>query len=740
MIRLSACLLAAVALAPASVLPAQYLQSQALGYPTNQVTISLRMTGAQPSTAFGFSVTPATGLTFVAPTSVTTDVAGHVQANVHVTSTQANLKPTAFSITVTHASLPNGQLQRNYVLKSVGGRLASAWPEFVLSTGVFCNPVTSAATMLEVDRFTDLDGDGVFGDLNVERAASGRDPLDFPSEISSDVNATGTAGCIGGSPQGLFLPGGAGRTVAFLTDNRVVNGPCNFTSLINFLEDIAFTPSFGGAPAIFGTSSSNDNVLICRDADGNGSITANEIKVFFDPVVLVNNENYSPDGIAIDPTGVRRAYWISDKSGATGSPTNVGLFRLTDLDGNDQIGAGEFNAAWTGTTGVVQVETQNIDHTEFECVHVDGQGGVLLNHTALGTIFRWVDANANGIAETGEVSNYLTYSAVAALTKSQDFQQAGFPVITGGTGTTPYFGLNLIESVPNVGFGNRDVVFIASGNNVTNGEGNGFVYRCEDLNLDGDVNDLGEVKIFTDPSMITDPYPMNWCSGMDVGVVDLNGDGFADPNEMFVYVATPTGPPPSCGYAFGDATIWRFNDANGDGDATDPGEGLRVAIHPTGAFVRGLEVLPDSLSGGFQHTFYSRSSLMTVRPAGCATPAGVGIQMDFLREKIEEGTQGTPFGGNSRFGIVTHGNQGGVAAGLVLSGGLLPSPFPFSGCDVWVSFPFFADLIAPTVPDANGDATFPIPVPITVATLFLQPFLLHGSSIYVGETAELRIR
>ena len=59
---------------------------------------------------------------------------------------------------------------------------------------------------------------------------------------------------------------------------------------------------------------------------------------------------------------------------------------------------------------------------------------------------------------------------------------------------------------------------------------------------------------------------------------------------------------------------------------------------------------------------------------------------------------------------------------------------------MWVAFPFFADLIPPAVPDANGDATFPIPVPVTAATLFVQPFLLHGTTIYVGETAELRVR
>lgn len=730
----------AVLLASACPLAAQFVTSNAFTYAGNRMTIGVRLTNAQPAITVGVAVSPATGLTFTAPTSIQTDSRGYASFGLDVVSSQANLTPRSFTLTLTHASFGGGQLQRQYVVKSVNGAIGSAWPEILMIQGVFCNPPASAATQLEIDRASDLDGNGLYGDVNVE--AIGQDPLDSAAEFSSDVDLADTAtGCVTGTPPNVWQPGSASRTVAFLTDNRNVTGACAFTSLLNFVEDMNFAPSFGGSPALLFTSSESDSAFICRDANADGSIGASEIRVFFDARALVNNEGYSPDGVAHDPTGTRRAYWISDKAGATGSPLNQGLFRLTDANGDDQIGAGEFVATWTGTTAPVQVEAQTVDHTEFECLHVDSFGAVLVNQTALGTIFRWVDGNGNGVAETGEVSNWLTYAATSTFTRSADFATTGFPAITG-----PYFGLNLIESVTAAGFASGDVYYVASTNNQTGGQGNGFVYRCEDRNVDGDVNDLGEVTIFSDPAQLTDPTRPEFISGMDVGVIDLNGNSLIERDEQFVYVADADGnnPRPFCGFTtFGDLTVWRFVDRNGDGDAVDAGESEMVMIHPTGAFNRGLEIVPDSLSGGFRHTFYSRSGLVNVKPATCRTPSGESLELDFLREKLEEGTQGTPFATNQRFALQSRGNgASAVAAGVVLSAGISPVAFPYNGCNVWVAFPFYADLIPPTTPNGAGVATFPLPIPNGAFTnLYLQPFALTPSlTILLGETVELRVR
>ncbi len=732
--------LASVLLGLAGTTSAQLATSHALTYAGNRMTISLKLNGATVGISVGVSVSAATGLTFTAPATVAVDARGYAQVNVDVQSAQANLSPKAFTVTLAHPSFNNGQITRDYVVKSVGGAIGSAWPDVIMVQGVFCNPPASAATMLEIDRASDLDGDGAYGDVNVEAGVF--DPLDAPSEFSTDVDLADTAtGCVTGTPPNVFWPGATGRTVAFMTDNRLVTGACGFTSQLNFAEDVNFAPNFGGSPALLMPSSSADKAFIGRDSNGDGSVDASEIRVFFDPAALVNMENYSPDNVVYDRTGTRRAYWISDKAGPTGSPTNQGIFQLNDANGDDQIGAGEFRATWTGTSGVVVVEAQNVDHTEFEALHVDSFGATLVNQTALGTIFRWRDANADGIANTGEVSNWLTYAATSAYTRSADFQTAGFPVVTG-----PYFGLNHMESVFGAGFASGDVYYLGSTNNATGGQGNGFVFRCEDRNVDGDVNDLGEVSIYVDPTQITDPTRPEFNSGLAVGVIDLNGNTLIDANEQFVYVADADGnnPRPFCGFtAFGDLCVWRFNDKNGDGDALDAGENERVMIHPTGAFNRGLEVVPDALSGGFRHTFYQRSSLVTIRAASCRNANGDALEVDHLREKLEEGTQGTPFGGNQRFALVTRGNgSSAIAAGLLLSGAVSPAPFQFSGCDVWAAFPFFPDLIPAVAPDANGKATFPVPIPAGVlGTLVVQAFAVSPSlQITIGETAEMRVR
>ncbi|MEZ5965008.1 MAG: hypothetical protein R3F56_14330 [Planctomycetota bacterium] len=724
----------------ASPVTAQLLSSTAFTYAGNRMTIGLKLTGAQIGASVGVSVSAATGLTFAAPATVTVDTRGYVGFGIDVTSSQANLPPRRFTVTLSHASFSGGQIQRDYIVKSVNGAIGSAWPDILMIQGVFCNPPASAATNLEIDRATDLDGNGYYGDVNIE--SIGADPLDSAAELSTDINLAATAtGCFSGTPANVWQPGSTNRNVAFCADARVVTGACAFTSIMNFVQDMSFAPNFGGTPALLFTSDGSDQAFIGRDANGDGNIGPTELQVFFDPNVLINAENYSPDGIAYDPTGTRRAYWISDKSGTTGSPTNQGVFRLTDSNGDDQIGAGEFSAVWTGTTPVVQVESQNVDHTEFECLHVDSYGAVLVNQTSLGTIFRWLDGNSNGIAETGEVSNWLTYAATSTFTQSADFQTAGFPSIAG-----PYFALNLIESVTAAGFASGDVYYIASTNSQTAGQGNGFIFRCEDLNLDGDVNDLGEVTVFSDPSMLADPTRPEFTSGMDVGTIDLNGNGTIERDEQFVYVADADGnnPRPSCGFTtFADLTVWRFVDKNGDGDAVDAGEAEMVMIHPTGAFNRGLEIVPDSLSGGFRHTFYSRSGMVTLKPAVCSTGGGETIEIDFKREKLEEGTQGTPFAGNQRFELQTRGNDASaIAAGVLLSATLSPAPFPYNGCNVWTGFPFFADLIPPTAPNAAGVATFPLPVPNgAFSNLILQGFAVSPSlSIKIGEAAEFRVR
>lgn len=714
---------------------AQFLHSQSLEYPNGRMLISIALRQSSPQTIHAVSVTPTTRFLIQAPSSVRTDSRGYAALVIDVQCLSANSNPERFTVTLTDP-VTSRQARREYLLECVNNVIGSAWPDFMMIQGAFCNPPTDSSSHLQIERASDLDGDGIYGDLQIEAEPNGRDPIDFPNEFVTDVNGQGTNGCLGGSPGGVFRPSGVDRHVAWFADNRVWGGAntCDWTTQMNFVQDMSFGP-FNGAPAMFATSSTFDTVIIGKDANNDGNIGTSEIKVFFDPNVLVNAENYSPDGVAVDPSNARRVYWISDKSGATGSPTNQGIFRLTDANGDDAIGAGEVVATWTGTTGAVQVEAQTIDHTEFECVHVGAAGGVLVNQTALGTIFRWVDGNGNGIAETGEVTNWLTYNLASALTRSADWlADPSFPSFPG-----PFFGMNLIEST-NVG--GREVYFIGSTD--FTGSTSGFIFRCVDGNNDGDVNDAGEVKIFNNgtPSSIYNTTAIK-LNGLDIARVDVNGNGAIEDSEVYVYAAMAEGPAPSCGYTFGDLTNWRFVDLNGDGDALDgAAEAHVMSLHSTGAFNRGLEVVPGAHRGGFRHSFYSRSAFVTVQPANCTTStAGEYIELDLVRERLEEGTQGTPFAGNSRFAIEVRGATGLAAVAVLFAIGEQRPPFPFGPCTVGLMPPLFASIPA-KVPDASGRAQFPVPVPVGISgTLYFQSLGLTPSIQFLfGEVNEMRVQ
>ena len=726
--------LATLALLASAPVPAQDLYSQAVGS-GQSLTITIKMRQATPNSTYTVGITGGSSISMTGPASVTTDVTGYAAVVLAAQGSANNSNPEAINVTLTDIG---GSVSRGYLLQSRGGQLESAWPDFINGQGAFCNPTTAAATFLQVDRAADLDGDGLYGDVIIENAASGQDPIDYPGEFASDVNYTGT-GCIGGVAPGVFLPGGGGRQVAFMADNRQVNGPCSFVTKLDRLEDFSFG-MINGQPAVLTTNSRaagsfEDQVFICRDANGDGSITDSEITLFFDPTVTINNENFSSDGVVVDPTATARAYWISDKSGLLGSPTNQGVFRLTDANGNNAIEASEVVSSWTGGTAVVMVEGNAVDTTEFECLHCDGSGAVYVNSTASGTIFRWADANGNGVAETGEVTNFLTYNngGTAGWTVSADFSAGGsFPSISG-----TYFAMNLIESVTMAG---SEVIFVASSN--SSGNDAGYIFRCEDNNGDDDVNDLNEITVFVNPGAQVDPlgFPHNWSTGMDVIGIDANGNGTIEDAELYVYAANPNGPTPNCGSTqFNDLQYWRFNDGNGDGDANDTGENVRIAIHPTGAFHRTLELIP---AGAFRNTFSARSTLQTVQAATCLTGAGEYLELDYLRGKIEEGNQGTPFWGNARFEMVSRGNSATGFGGLLIAAMQANPAIPLgsiSACGLGVFGVPTIDLPSLAAP-VNGELNFPFPLPVAAfsGTLYIQPYNLDfASGLVLGEVAQM---
>lgn len=721
---------------------AQRLTSRSLETAGGRLLVSFALEAAPPQTQFSVAVAGGSRISATAPALVATDARGFARAVVTFRSSALQTTPESFLVSFTAGSTV---VTREFLLQCTGGQVHSAYPDYVQLAGAFCNPAASASNHLQILRSLDLDGDGRYGDLEIEGVSGTPDRLDFPNEIQQDVNA-----CSVGS--GIYQPGSPTRAVAWATDNRVVNtcaGSCNFTTQTNFLQDMAFVPSFAnGGPALLTTSDNADTVLALRDLNNDGRIVANEFATYFDPRTLVNNENYTPDGIAHDPSGANRSYWITDKTGATASTTNVGLYRLTDLNADGVIGAGEFVASWTGTSGVVQVEGQNVDHSEFEGLHVDSTGAVYLNSSVAGTIFRWVDGNGDGVAQTGEVTNWLTYNTGSTITVSADFANAilNFPTFTGFR-----FSMNLIESIGGLGAGGRELVFAAT-DEIT-ASTRGAIFRCDDLNGDGDVNDAGEVSLFVRGNQVIDPLgapPVNQ-SGLDVVGIDFDGNGSISNREVCVYVASPNGGPiPTTGFTFVDLANWRYRDIDGDGNAlTTADEAVRVSIDPTGHFNRGLELVSRAELGGFRSTFYSRSGLVTVTPASCTSSNGQYLTVDFSRDKLEEGTQGTPFYGNQRFEFVVEGcltGQGPVAGLFV--GPVLPFQIPIPPCTLGVDITNFITLPIGgglAVPDANGLAVIPFPVPnlalLEGLAIGVQAFQIDVTTLtlILGEVAEVRV-
>ncbi|MBL8896816.1 MAG: hypothetical protein JNM84_04280 [Planctomycetes bacterium] len=721
---------------------AQRLTSRSLDVANGRLLVSFAIEAAPPQTQFTLAIGGGNRITSTAPTLVVTDARGFARAVVNFGSSVAQCPPESFLVSFTAGSTV---LTRELLLQCTAGRVHSAFPDYVQLAGAFCNPAASASNHLQIQRSLDLDGDGRYGDLEIEGVAGTPDRLDFPNEVEQDVNA-----CAAGP--GVYQPGSVTRAVAWATDNRVVNtcsGSCNFTTQTNFLQDMAFVPSFpGGGPALFSTSDSFDTVIVLRDANNDGRIGNAEFVTYFDPKALVNNENYSPDGVAVDPSGLNRSFWITDKTGTTASQTNVGLYRLVDLNADGVIGAGEFTASWTGTSGVVVVETQNVDHSEFEGVHCDSTGAVYLNSSSAGTIFRWVDANSDGVAQTGEVTNWLTYNTTSALSVSADFNNPvlNFPLFTGFR-----FSMNLIESIGGLGTAGRELVFV--GTDEITAATRGSIFRCDDINGDGDVNDAGEVVLFVRGNQVNDPLgapPVNQ-SGLDVIGIDFDGNGSVTNREVCVYVASPNGGPiPTTGFTFVDLANWRYRDIDGDGTAlTTADEAVRVAIDPTGHFNRGLELVSRAELGGFRPNFYSRSGLVTVTPASCTSSNGQYLTIDFSREKNEDGTQGTPFYGNQRFEFLVEGclaGQGPVA-GLFI-GPVLPFQVPIPPCTLGVDISNFITLPLGgglATPDANGLAEIAFGIPnlalLEGLAIGVQSFQVDVTTLtlILGEVAEVRV-
>ena len=319
-----------------------------------------------------------------------------------------------------------------------------------------------------------------------------------------------------------------------------------------------------GLPVAYWVDDSDDIIYRGVDLDWNGLLEGAEITAFRNSKTIDGSSN--ADGIALTPDG---AVWWSARYN-NGSSTMRGVHRMKDLTGNnDANDAGELVtvvpdngtvfAPSAVTGGLVPVDTENFTRITRSGNGVVAYTGFSGNFSNDFCLYRFEDINGDGdVNDAGESINFMNaVTKNPSLDRNADFQSGllrDLATVDGGGVPTGHARLMYLATLNE---GGKDIIYAASdssdtGNYAFNAaaEGvNGLIYRCEDLNLDGDANDAGEVTLYFDASSTSGLVNFPKIVGMD---------GWGDS----IYVAALTN----------DTVIYRLQDLNGDGDAMDAGE------------------------------------------------------------------------------------------------------------------------------------------------------------------------
>lgn len=339
-------------------------------------------------------------------------------------------------------------------------------------------------------------------------------------------------------------------------------------------EAVSFglTPSIQGAemrfeagvPVIYWIDDNTDTVYRGVDSNYNGLIDAAEALAFRDSKTLDGNSN--ADSLALTADG---AVWWAGRYDGGSSPMR-GAHRLFDLNGDgDAADAGEsvtvvpdngtVFAPSAVTAGLVPVDTENfmrLTRSGNGIVIWSGFSGSFSNDFCL---YRFEDSNNDGdVNDPGEATNFMNpHAKNPSLDRNADFASGLLRDLETVDTLGAPSGHARLAFLATLNEGGKDIVYAASDSSDTgnfafnaNGEGvNGLIYRCEDLNLDGDANDAGEVTLFFDGSSTSGATNFPKIVGLAAW-------------DDTVYV----------GSLSNDTVIFALRDLNGDGDAMDFGE------------------------------------------------------------------------------------------------------------------------------------------------------------------------
>ena len=324
----------------------------------------------------------------------------------------------------------------------------------------------------------------------------------------------------------------------------------------------------GGTSVAYWIDSKSTAVYRATDANNNGLIDMGEETLFRDTSTLDDpNADFFEGGLTFANDG---AIWYSTNWNS--STPHTGVYRLMDLNADgDAADAGELQAMAEFGNGLTTTPSSGIPVTvDMEAftrltnfnAGVVGWTGTSGNFDEDFCLYSFQDLNSDGdVQDAGETKVFMNPSGRnTGLDMNVDFANGVLrnqEAWDQGVAPSVQSGWNRFRFVTTLNEGGKDIVYIASDASDNNffgfnqaGEGlNGLIYRCEDLNLDGDAQDAGEVTLYFDGSSTSG-------SNLFPKLVGMAGHGSS------IYVAP----------LLTSATVWRLQDLNGDGDAMDAGE------------------------------------------------------------------------------------------------------------------------------------------------------------------------
>ncbi len=366
---------------------------------------------------------------------------------------------------------------------------------------------------------------------------------------------------------GLFF--GANELIPFAVDGAVQ---------ISYIDDIKYRAE--GANHYVYIIATGDVILRLQDLDGDGECTGvGEISQWADTRGGPGVSNTSPDAMDFDP--ITGTFYVTDDNWNSGSQPGSGIHAYTDLDANGNAdGSGEFvqfvdatiPMTVAGTSGAV-----SIDAGDFEGLMYDSTNGVVIGFAQQDRAFyAFQDLNGDGDAmDAGEAWNFCNLvDEVPGLELNADVASGALqsPSCPSSSGTGYYASLEVLDFAVGAGPLGEDVYWMMStASNASCTGAGGLVYRGIDYNGDLDLNDAGEVTLFTGGPGSAISYPALYGGASHDG-------GFS---------ARATG---------GDVIFCIDNDGNGNADG--PGETTVMGMDPMSHMVHEMD---DAPVGAFAH-------------------------------------------------------------------------------------------------------------------------------------------